>query len=204
MTEEEYTTFIANGMQRKRDELDAREQEERKKRRLDAEREEYVREERAREKEQRRAERRAKRKREEDRERMEHEKKQKVDEVQWLEADEWKCSKRMARERYVERWKAITTVGGEIEEVDLRYEDVPWPFYRGAKLEKEGVRAFMLDLAKDQVEDVKKTLREAIRAYHPDRFFGRILPRVKESDRDKVEESVEACSRIINDLASGL
>lgn len=43
-------------------------------------------------------------------------------------------------------------------------------------------------------------LREGIRQFHPDRFFGRILPRTREDERDKVREGVESCTRAINDL----
>ena len=109
--------------------------------------------------------------------------------------------KKAAREHYRARWSAITKVGGEIEEVRIGYGDIPWPVYYPAKgIEKGAVRDFVVDLSKENGEDLKKGLREAIRAFHPDRFFGRILPRTNEHERDKVRESVEACIRVINDL----
>ncbi len=109
------------------------------------------------------------------------------------------------RERYRSRWIRITEVGGEVEESELRYDDVPWPVHPGHEVEKETIRTFLLALAKDDGDDVgglRKVQREAIRAFHPDRFFGRVLARVREGDREKVKEGVERCSRILNDLAA--
>lgn len=215
MTEGEYAEYIMEGMQKRHDQAEAKEREERRRKRQEEEKEEYLRRERENAREERRREKRDKKRRQADRKQMEEERKRKAhggrvggDDIQWVSEEEVmqdrSIGKKGARERYTERWKAITIVGGEIEEVDLSYEDVPWPVYRKADLDRANVREFMVDLAKDTREDVKKTLREAIRAYHPDRFFGRILPRVREADREKVKEGVELCSRIINDLASAL
>ena len=109
--------------------------------------------------------------------------------------------KKSTREHYRARWAAITNVGGEIEEAQIGFNDIPWPVYWTSKgLEKTKIREFMGDLAKEAGVEVKKVLREGIRQFHPDRFFGRILPRTREDERDKVREGVESCTRAINDL----
>ena len=110
-------------------------------------------------------------------------------------------TKKVKRERYINRWKSLVSVG-EIEETNLTYTDIPWPTY--STLDKEQVKTFMLDMASDQGEEVKRVLRETIRSYHPDRFFGRILPRVRENERERVKDGVELSSRIINALAAEL
>lgn len=122
-------------------------------------------------------------------------------------------SKSLERERYINLWASLA---GEIQQVEMRYHDIPWPTYGGKSLslEKADVRSFLFDLAGDKTKGSagqaastakdreKKVLRDAIRIFHPDRFFGRFLDRVRESDRDRVREGVEKCSRIINDLAA--
>jgi len=45
-------------------------------------------------------------------------------------------------------------------------------------------------------------LREAIRNFHPDRFNSKVLPRVREGEREKVKEGMEICSRVLTDLIS--
>ena len=109
--------------------------------------------------------------------------------------------KKSTREHYRARWTAITNVGGEVEETRIGFNDIPWPVYYTTKgLDKAKIREFMADLAKEAGVEVKKVLREGIRQFHPDRFFGRILPRTREDERDKVREGVENCTRAINDL----
>lgn len=53
----------------------------------------------------------------------------------------------------------------------------------------------------DTLADRRKVLREAILAYHPDRFIGRYLARVTEKERELVKEAVTRCSQIINEIA---
>ncbi|KAL1407005.1 hypothetical protein Q8F55_006418 [Vanrija albida] len=122
------------------------------------------------------------------------------------------------------RWRAACAalvVDGEAADVvavELRFDDIPWPVYRARPegdyelllglddLTIENVRSFLFALADDEAKDGKatearrKVLRDAIRLFHPDRFYGRALPRVRENDRERVREGVEKVSRLINDL----
>ncbi|KAL7419045.1 hypothetical protein Q5752_005881 [Cryptotrichosporon argae] len=124
---------------------------------------------------------------------------------------------RAERARWRARAKALML--GEQDDVvalELGWGDVPWPVQGRARgtgdIDRERVGAFMRALARDDAEAdggdgdearaLKKALREAIRVYHPDRFYARVLPRVKEDARDVVKEGVELCSRIINELAA--
>ena len=131
--------------------------------------------------------------------------------------------KKKERERYVNRWKSVQSLGGEVEESQLKWDDIPWPIYSGGGgLEREGIRAFLWDLAEHPEVGgggvdggggaarggtgggggggQKMVLREAIRNFHPDRFFSRILERVKASDQEKVKDGVEVVVRVVNDL----
>jgi len=118
------------------------------------------------------------------------------------------------RKRYISRWaslneRADATEGagagekGEIQEIEMQYSDIPWPTY-SSSLEKDDINAFLSDMSSADGErdkgDMRKTLRETIRIFHPDKFLGRFLARVREGDREKVKEGVERVSRAINDL----
>jgi hypothetical protein len=214
MTEMEYASYIRVEMERAQNARELRQAAERRRMHDEMERLRYLSEERDREKEERRRLRREKRRRAEDQENIRREQ-----EERQREADSnggamrWEAggfvkhdrpSKQLARERYTHRWQVVVAVGGEIEECNMTYDDIPWPIYKGATLGKGAVEEFMKDLAAEKGQELKKTLRETIRAYHPDRFVGRILPRVRSQDQEDVRQGVEMCSRIINDLASSL
>jgi hypothetical protein len=123
------------------------------------------------------------------------------------------------------KWRArcAALMDGEVVSVNLKFSDIPWPVYTATSsqdvsvvvtpedLTVDKVRVFLNALATDEskgadsksVEDSRrKVLRDAIRQFHPDRFFSRVLPRVREPDQDKVKEGVERTSRLINELFS--
>ena len=200
MGEEEYITWIREGMDRLKYRAEVSEREKRAR-----EREEK---ERAREMEKEREERDQRRK-----QKAEKRKSEKEIEVQQRKMEGVLDMRRKGeRQRYRDRWKPLVKVGGELELVGLGLEDIPWPVYRTTgllaleDLDFTAIGEFFAALAGDepgsQDAAFKKILREAIRAFHPDRFFGRILLRVKEADREKVREGVERCSRVINELAA--
>jgi len=124
------------------------------------------------------------------------------------------------RERYISRWKSLlstdesTAIDGIIE-TELSYLDIPWPIYSNVDLEKGQIARFLSNIAliqgrgesgsgkggKEQdKEKERRVLREAIRNFHPDRFNSKVLPRVREGEREKVKEGMEICSRVLTDL----
>ena len=71
------------------------------------------------------------------------------------------------------------------------------------KVEAAGAAGTPVDgLADGETVTIKRVLRDAILAYHPDRFIGRYLKLVHIPEQDMVKEAVIQCSQIINDLAS--
>ncbi|KAJ9110873.1 hypothetical protein QFC19_001382 [Naganishia cerealis] len=110
----------------------------------------------------------------------------------------------------------------------LRLVDMPWPIFQGSSfhvfapslLSADKIRAFYTAMlpsnvtpstatsttAASSAEDdrlaLKKILREAILAYHPDRFIGRYLTQVAETEREMVREAVIRTSQIINEIAA--
>lgn len=137
------------------------------------------------------------------RERARKEEKRRIERLKAQKGEKEEGRRKKEREKYRSRWKSLAEVGGDIELTELGYHDIPWPTYSGVELDEAGIKNFLSALATDEADGgYKKVLREAIRLFHPDRFFGRVLGRVKERDREKVKEGVERCSRVINDLAA--
>ena len=122
------------------------------------------------------------------------------------------------RERYLSRWNKLLSTSTNTDsdsdmiiETELSYSDIPWPIYAKSKLDKKSISLFLSNVAllpiqggilagKEGREAERKTLREAIRNFHPDRFLSKVLPRVREKEREKVKEGMEVCSRVLTDL----
>ncbi|KAI0079823.1 hypothetical protein K474DRAFT_471813 [Panus rudis PR-1116 ss-1] len=206
MEEEDYAEWVRVGMWRRKhkDEFEAqqRAEEERKRRK---EREEAAREQT----------RRLEREAQEERRRRRHEKKYK----RWKEA----------REQYDLRWKDLldTNRSQSKASAELSFDDIPWPIFPSSTSSStastlaftyhhddftlSAISEFLLPSQRDEEEvgpvpasEEKKArkdkLRETMLRFHPDKFEGRILRRVKEKDRDKVREAVGKVAVAINSL----
>ena len=207
LTEEQYIRFVRDGFEYLKRQREEKEAERERAERIEREHREWARAEKRKAEEEReeRKRQRTERTRREERARAAYDEDASGSEPEMIFVRHHappKPDKSALRQRYTKRWTALTDTGGEIEETEIRYNDIPWPTY--SSLDKASVLEFMKDLSADTNQQLKKTLRSAIREYHPDRFFGRILPRVAEQDKEKVKEGVETCSRLINNLASEL
>ena len=188
MGEEEYSEWIREGMYRLKNRDEVRRQEKIRQEKSEKERLE-----------------------EQARERARNDEKKRIDRLKREKGRQEEDRRKAQRDRYRARWATVGDTGGEIEEAELAFKDIPWPIYTSKgrldldDLETDAVRAFLEAVASDRGEgtdEFRKVLRDAIRAFHPDRFFSRILARVRAADRDMVKEGVERCSRIINALAA--
>lgn len=132
---------------------------------------------------------------------------------------------------YLAKWRKLPRVSQQPREHDdeiqpLRWVDMPWPVLLGSDtatlhptmLEPDRITQFFTALHEHSRGDhdtavtdsttttatttLRKILRDAILAYHPDRFIGRYLHRVVEHERDMVRDAVIRCSQIINEFAS--
>ncbi|OCH93455.1 hypothetical protein OBBRIDRAFT_771410 [Obba rivulosa] len=190
MEEEDYAEWVRAGMWRKKHAAEHEEQERKKaERAAQKAREEAVREET----------RRMERAEAEARTRRREQKQQK-----------WRAE---ARARYNERWKQL--LDGDTQE--LLFSDIPWPVLleqpTAVSLElltTQAIAAFLIPQDGEGKDDGrpsdvikkarKETLRETILRFHPDKFEGRILARVRDVDRDQVREAVGIVVRAINEL----
>ena len=135
-----------------------------------------------------------------------------------------------ARAVYEARWKQLLDVAdtSQSNDSELRFEDVPWPALATdvgpTSAEKgkgkvtleleditmEAIMAFLLpggrppDSSATDEGIIKKErrdkLRETMLRFHPDKFEGRIISRVRDTDKEVVREAVGRVARVINDL----
>lgn len=123
-----------------------------------------------------------------------------------------------AREEYDQRWKELLAGGGEGR--NLKFEDIPWPIFEtkarrssttlsSGDLTVEAISAFILlrsthdcGPVSDEADkkERKERLRETMLRFHPDKFEGRLMARVKERDKDMVREAVGQVVRALNTL----
>ncbi|KAJ8482792.1 hypothetical protein ONZ45_g14824 [Pleurotus djamor] len=127
-----------------------------------------------------------------------------------------------AKELYESKWAALLRREGGGDE-ELGFEDIPWPLlaaYPKAKKQKrrdagespafnlqddftaDAVAKFVLASsdASDSEKGRKEKLRDTMLRFHPDKFEGRIMARVREVDKLRVREAVGQVARLLNDL----
>lgn len=116
-----------------------------------------------------------------------------------------------AKEQYETRWKAL--LAGEGDEDSLLFRDIPWPCLQAygkssasfslEELTAESVSTFLFDSIQDSDVDKAKRdkLRETLLRFHPDKFEGRVMSRVKFVDKERVQEAVGIVVRILNELS---
>ncbi|WVQ98365.1 hypothetical protein IAU59_005488 [Kwoniella sp. CBS 9459] len=221
MNDEQYTSWVRDGMYRKQHRAELEEAERRRRAREEKERLKEV-----------------------EREKRQREEEKKMKKLKREKGQEEEKARARERERWRERWKMLGDKEGEkdkeIVEVELSFNDIPWPVYRAHQQQSsaaakmvisiddltiENIRIFIHAIAEDTTanntattmtthggnqqgsssssssDGLRKTVREAIRNYHPDRFHARILGKVRESDKEQVKEGVGIVSAVLNDLA---
>ena len=102
---------------------------------------------------------------------------------------------------YERRW--LTFGQDDSENVKLTFDSFPWPMNPQPasvqELDAERIKSFILSPTHSQNKSHKQILREQLLRFHPDRFEGRWLSRVRESDRAAVKEGVNIIVRYLND-----
>ena len=130
-----------------------------------------------------------------------------------LEEDKRKCQEdernirqlETAREEYNSRWIAL--LASEPEGGDLAFHDIPWPVvdaYRRRRMDQrlkvedftaEAISSFLF--GSEPSDGGREKLREAIRRFHPDKFEGRFMQRLKKEEQERVLEGITQVSRIL-------
>ncbi|KAG1734721.1 uncharacterized protein EDB91DRAFT_584443 [Suillus paluster] len=101
---------------------------------------------------------------------------------------------------YELRWVALSAA---YDGIVLKFRDIPWPLLvpplTPDEITPERIGAFILSSAHSPEQSPKERIRAALLRWHPDRFC-RVLGRVRESERNAVEEGVGIVVRCLNDL----
>lgn len=104
-----------------------------------------------------------------------------------------------AWKEYEERWAKIAGNTGE----QLSFATIPWPTGKNPTdvtgITKENVRGFLLSHHHSKDVSSKDRIRAALKLWHPDKFK-RILDRVEETERARVEEAAGVVARCLNGL----
>ena len=112
-----------------------------------------------------------------------------------------------AREGYQRRW--IELLESRSESADLGFGDIPWPVRGGApdisQLTTEVISAFLFEEHEglDEAERAKmrkEELRGTMLRFHPDKFEGRVVRRVRHEEREAVREGANAVTRAVSAL----
>ena len=83
----------------------------------------------------------------------------------------------------------------------IGYDDVPWPHLMGKELPlKETVTEFLFGDLQSGSDTYRSYLRLQRVRWHPDRFVQRCGGRLKDCDRAKILDKVNAISQILNSL----
>lgn len=106
-----------------------------------------------------------------------------------------------ARETYDRRWVELLNS----KSVDLGFGDVPWPVQGRldvSQVTPETISAFLFPSSSDDGmgRTRKEVLREEMLRFHPDKFEGRVMRRVRPEDRDAVREGANAVARAVMGL----
>jgi hypothetical protein len=87
----------------------------------------------------------------------------------------------------------------------LTFVELPWPTYppptRPDALTKEAVSSFLLSPNHSPEKSRKQRIRDALLAYHPDRYFGRYMMAIEPSHRTAVRDAVVKITTMLNALA---
>ena len=108
-----------------------------------------------------------------------------------------------ARDAYQRRWAGLLESKSKF--ADLGFGDIPWPVPGGppdiSLITAEAVSAFLFfpeEAGKGKTR--KEELRGTMLRFHPDKFEGRIIPRVREEERAAVREGANAVTRAVSTL----
>jgi hypothetical protein len=115
-----------------------------------------------------------------------------------------------ARDAYERHWVGL--LGSKSKSADLGFGDIPWPVSgRSSDISQitgEAISSFLFLADEGHDEAVrgrarKEELRGTILRFHPDKFEGRVIPRVRDQERAAVREGANAVTRAVTALMAG-
>ena len=117
-----------------------------------------------------------------------------------------------ARDDYETRWDTLLSTDDSIGQ-PLTFRDIPWPCHAAYSasdgqhfsledLTIDAISEFLFRSAKEPLESTQKikAIKETLLRFHPDKFEGRVMSRVTQAERTKVQEGIGIVVRILNEL----
>lgn len=102
---------------------------------------------------------------------------------------------------YELRWSALSVASST---QPITFRNIPWPLLRvpngPESVTPQAVGAFLLSPLHSQDKSRKERLRSAMLRWHSDKFEGRWMARIDESERAMVKEAVGAVARSLTEL----
>ncbi|KAI0746512.1 hypothetical protein C8Q80DRAFT_1105908 [Daedaleopsis nitida] len=100
------------------------------------------------------------------------------------------------------RWSRINSMDV------LTWHSFPWPMLKQPSDPEQvtyiEIQAYVLSPHQASDKTPKERIKDYLRKWHPDRFETRILPRVREDERETVKEGAGSVARHLNKLLSSL
>jgi hypothetical protein len=118
-----------------------------------------------------------------------------------------------ARDAYERHWVGL--LGSKSKSAGLGFGDIPWPVQVQGELSNisqitpEAVSSFLFLPGNEGHDEAgrgrarKEELRGTILRFHPDKFEGRVIPRIKDEERAAVREGANAVTRAVTALMGG-
>lgn len=135
-----------------------------------------------------------------------------------LREEKEKRRKQDAYREYKNRWDQLTRASAAVASSAsttsssssyslVPFSSLPWPTFspplHADDLTKDSIASFLLSSEHIDARDKtrKQRTREALLAYHPDRYVGRYLMAIEPDERDRVRELVVRITTLLNALA---
>lgn len=114
-----------------------------------------------------------------------------------------------ARDAHEQRWADL--LESTSEPADLGFGDIPWPVRGGAldvsQLTVDAISTFLFFPEEDGLDEAgrarkrKDELRKTMLRFHPDKFEGRVIPRIQDGERAAAREGANAVTRAVRTLS---
>ncbi|TBU24102.1 hypothetical protein BD309DRAFT_855046 [Dichomitus squalens] len=105
-------------------------------------------------------------------------------------------------DEHEKRWSRIPTLD------ILSWHSFPWPMLKQPndpeQLTYIEIQAYVLSPHQSADRTPRERIKDYLRKWHPDRFETKLLPKVREDDREKVKEGAGAVARHLNKLLGSL
>ncbi|KAI0658966.1 hypothetical protein C8Q70DRAFT_916187 [Cubamyces menziesii] len=113
--------------------------------------------------------------------------------------------KQMSREDVVKLFEEHERRWARLANMDvLTWYSFPWPTLKPPtdpeQLTFTDVKAYVLSPHHSTDKSDKERIKDFLRKWHPDRFETKLLPKVREDEREKVQEGAGAVARNLNQI----